>query len=106
MAGKDRTGFVAAVLLSLLGVSDDDIADDFALSGDEVVALVRWLRTREDFENHPMMNQTDDLLRSPRGAMELFLSRTLVEHGGLREWVLTLDVPNESIESLRAQLLE
>ena len=53
-----------------------------------------------------MMNQTDDLLRSPRGAMELFLSRTLVEHGGLHEWVLTLDVPNESIESLRAQLLE
>jgi protein-tyrosine phosphatase len=106
MAGKDRTGFVAAVLLSLLGVSDDDIADDFALSGDEVVALVRWLRTREDFENHPMMNQTDDLLRSPRGAMELFLSRTLVEHGGLHEWVLTLDVPNESIDSLRAQLLE
>ena len=106
MAGKDRTGFVAAVLLSLLGVSDDDIADDFALSGDEVVALVRWLRTREDFENHPMMNQTDDLLRSPRGAMELFLSRTLVEHGGLHEWVLTLDVPSESIESLRAQLLE
>jgi protein-tyrosine phosphatase len=106
MAGKDRTGFVAAVLLSLLGVSDGDIADDFALSGDEVVALVRWLRTREDFENHPMMNQTDDLLRAPRGAMEIFLSRTLLEHGGLHEWVLTLDVPHESIESLRAQLLD
>ena len=59
MAGKDRTGFVAAVLLSLLGVSDEDIADDFALSGDEVVALVKWLKTREDFEQHPMMNQSD-----------------------------------------------
>jgi protein-tyrosine phosphatase len=105
MAGKDRTGFVAAVLLSLLGVSDEDIADDFALSGDEVVALVRWLRTREDFENHPMMNQKDDLLRAPRGAMELFLARTYLEHGGLHEWVLTLDVPNESIDSLRSQLL-
>ncbi len=105
MAGKDRTGFVAAVLLSLLGVSDEDIADDFALSGDEVVALVRWLRTREDFENHPMMNQTDDLLRAPRGAMELFLARAYLEHGGLHKWVLTLNVPNESIEALRSQLL-
>jgi len=37
--------------------------------------------------------------------MEIFLSRTLLEHGGLHEWVLTLDVPHESIESLRAQLL-
>jgi protein-tyrosine phosphatase len=105
MAGKDRTGFVAAVLLSLLGVSDSDIADDFALSGDEVVALVRWLKTRENFENHPMMNQTEDLLRAPRGAMEIFLSRVTLEHGGLHDWVLTLDVPTETINSLRARLL-
>jgi hypothetical protein len=105
MAGKDRTGFVAAVLLSLLGVSDHDIADDFALSGDEVVALVRWLKSREDFENHPMMNQSEVLLRAPRGAMEIFLSRVSIEYGGLHEWVLTLDVPNETIESLRTRLL-
>ncbi len=105
MAGKDRTGFVAAVLLSLLGVSDDDIADDFALSGDEVVALVRWLKTREDFEKHPMMNQSEDLLRAPRGAMQRFLGRVTLQHGGLHDWVLTLDLPNETINTLRARLL-
>ena len=105
MAGKDRTGFVAAVLLSLLGVSDDDIADDFALSGDEVVALVEWLRSREDFENHPMMNQSEDLLRAPRGAMELFLARVTAEFGSLHAWVLTLDLPEHTIETLRARLL-
>lgn len=105
MAGKDRTGFVAAVLLSLLGVSDDDIADDFALSGDEVVALVEWLRTREDFENHPMMNQSEELLRAPRGAMELFLARVTSEFGSLHDWVLTLDLPGHTVETLRAHLL-
>ena len=105
MAGKDRTGFVAAVLLSLLGVSDEVIADDFALSGDEVVALVEWLRTREDFENHPMMNQSEDLLRAPRGAMELFLARVTAEHGSLHDWVLTLDLPAGTIDILRARLL-
>jgi protein-tyrosine phosphatase len=31
-AGKDRTGMVAALLLSLLGVSDHDIAQDYALT--------------------------------------------------------------------------
>lgn len=105
MAGKDRTGFVAAVLLSLLGVSDEVIADDFALSGDEVVALVEWLRTREDFENHPMMNQSEELLRAPRGAMELFLARVTAEHGSLHDWVLTLDLPAGTIDILRARLL-
>jgi protein-tyrosine phosphatase len=105
MAGKDRTGFVAAVLLSILGVTDDVIADDFALSGDEVVALVAWLRTREDFENHPMMNQSEELLRAPRGAMELFLARVTAEYGSLHDWVLTLDIPADATETLRARLL-
>jgi protein-tyrosine phosphatase len=31
-AGRDRTGLVAAVLLGVLGVSEDDIARDYALS--------------------------------------------------------------------------
>ena len=105
MAGKDRTGFVAAVLLSLLGVRVEDIADDFALSGEEVVALVRWLKTREDYENHPMMNQSEDLLRAPRGAMELFLARVTAEYGSLRHWVETLDVPEQAITTLRTTLL-
>jgi len=105
MAGKDRTGFVAAVLLSLLGVSDADIADDFALSGEEVVALVAWLRTREDYEDHPMMNQSEELLRAPRGAMELFLARVTSEYGSLRQWVGTLNVPAEAVETLRRTLL-
>ena len=33
MAGKDRTGIVAALILTLLGVSEPDIVADFALSG-------------------------------------------------------------------------
>ena len=32
MAGKDRTGVVCALTLALLGVSDEDIAADYALT--------------------------------------------------------------------------
>lgn len=106
MAGKDRTGVVAAVVLSLLGVSEEDIADDFALSGDEVVALVEDLRMREDFEAHPMMNQPEALLRAPRAAMEMFLARARVEHGGLDGWVRNLGVPERTIRALRTNLLD
>jgi protein-tyrosine phosphatase len=31
-SGKDRTGMVAALVLTLLGVPEDDIATDFALT--------------------------------------------------------------------------
>lgn len=106
MAGKDRTGVLAAIVLSLLGVSDDDIVADFELSGDEVIALVDYLRSREDFENHPMMNQPEALLRAPRGAMERFLAEVDVRHGGLPGYVGTLDVDDETVEALQSLLLE
>jgi protein-tyrosine phosphatase len=106
MAGKDRTGVLAAIVLSLLGVSESDIAEDFELSGDEVVALVEYLRSREDFEDHPMMNQPIELLRAPRGAMELFVAQVDVKYGGLPGYVRTLDVDDATVEALRALLLE
>lgn len=106
MAGKDRTGVLAAILLSLLGVSEADIVDDFELSGNEVVALVEHLRTREDFEDHPMMNQPEPILRAPRGAMEQFLAEADVRYGGLPGYVRTLDVDAQTVEALQSILLE
>ncbi len=105
MAGKDRTGVVAAILLSLLGVSDEDIADDFTISGDEVLAMVQDLRDREDFEDHPMMNQAEELLRAPRAAMVSFLAEVQRDFGSLSGYVRDLDVPEATIAALRARLL-
>ena len=106
MAGKDRTGVLAAIVLSLLGVSESDIAADFELSGDEVVALVDYLKSREDFEDHPMMNQPVEHLRAPRGAMELFLAEVDVKYGGLPGYVRTLNVDEATVEALQELLLE
>ena len=106
MAGKDRTGVLAAILLSLLGVSEADIVEDFELSGDEVVALVDYLRAREDFEDHPMMNQPVELLRAPRGAMELFLAGVDLQYGGLPGYVRHLDVDDATVNALQDLLLE
>ena len=43
-AGKDRTGVVAALTLSLLGVADRDIADDYALSSQATERWLDWAR--------------------------------------------------------------
>jgi protein-tyrosine phosphatase len=42
-AGKDRSGIVAAILLSVLGVSDEDIVNDFALTALSLKKFIeRW----------------------------------------------------------------
>ncbi len=41
-AGKDRTGLLAALVLSSLGVADDDVVADYALSQDATLRLVTW----------------------------------------------------------------
>jgi protein-tyrosine phosphatase len=44
-AGKDRTGIVAAVLLGLLGVPDETIVADYALSSTPMQRLVAYYKT-------------------------------------------------------------
>lgn len=39
-AGRDRTGVLAAMLLLALGADDDDIVADYALTGDNMVAIM------------------------------------------------------------------
>ena len=43
-AGKDRTGLVSAVVLGALGVSDEDIVADYAMTGRNLVAIDARLR--------------------------------------------------------------
>lgn len=45
MAGKDRTGVVAAVVLALLGVDDDTVADDYAASRFSERRYLAWRAT-------------------------------------------------------------
>ncbi len=106
MAGKDRTGVVAAIVLSLLGVSDADIADDFHLSGEQVLALVEDLKTKENYEDHPMMNQSESLLRAPREAMQMFLEEVATRYGGSAGYVSELNVPQSTVTALQEVLLE
>jgi len=62
-AGKDRTGISVGLLLSLVGVSDDDAADDYALTMLNLEPLIiDWLDTIEDSAERDRMRE----LRPPR----------------------------------------
>ena len=84
MAGKDRTGVVCALTLSLLGVSDADIAADYALTdggdgaADRVPAAAPTRRRSR---------ATSTCSTRPPDAMLLFLDDLRARHGSVEEYV-------------------
>lgn len=55
-AGKDRTGLIAALLLSLAGVAEEDIIFDYALTADRIAPLLEsFEKTAETLK----LNKTD-----------------------------------------------
>lgn len=104
-AGKDRTGVLAAILLSVLGVSDDDIASDYALSRAAMRELAEWVRTERPESYETMAAQPPAFLDAPPLAMRRFLALARSQYGSLTEYVAGSGVGTDAIESLRATLL-
>jgi protein-tyrosine phosphatase len=101
VAGKDRTGVVCALTLSLLGVSDVDIAADYALSTAGFERYNAWLAA-EHPDQTPVAPRW---YRSPAEAMLLFLPELRARHGSVRDYLTGAGLAPSSIESLRAHLL-
>jgi hypothetical protein len=97
-AGRDRTGLVALLLLSLAGVEADAIADDYALSAPELAPL------------YAVFGQPD-----PGPRIEAVLTeRGLTPRDGVldvlrdldaRAYLLAAGVAERDLDRLRARLL-
>jgi protein-tyrosine phosphatase len=92
-AGKDRTGIVAAVLLSLLGVDDADVAADYALTDRIAPQFVAdW---RADARNPPQL--WPGYGRAPERAMRLFLEAMADAYGSMRGYLRKTGVDDEQL---------
>jgi protein-tyrosine phosphatase len=101
VAGKDRTGVVCALALSVLGVSDEDIATDYALSTEATVRFTEFLRSRKiQVQQIPR-----PYFSSPAEAMLTFLRELRERHGSPEGYLLAAGIKPEQLESLRAHLL-
>lgn len=105
VAGKDRTGLLAALLLIALGVDDEQVLDDYELSGTRVVALVEHLRERGSLDDNPMLNQPLEALRAPRVALESALARIRDEHGSVERYLASCGIDAGVIAAVRTNLL-
>lgn len=103
-AGKDRTGVLAAVVLDLLDVVDDDIVADYALSRQ---ATQRWLAWFEaEYPDREIDPAAHAMLESRPETMRRFLELVRARFGSVRGYVAGLDVASETPERLAALLLE
>ncbi|MEW2531065.1 tyrosine-protein phosphatase [Streptomyces sp. NPDC047071] len=102
-SGKDRTGLLAALVLTLLGVPEAAVVEDFTLTGLATDRLVADWRAA-----HPDRELTwPDYGRAPAEVMRLFLARIAERYGFLRAYAARLlDVDEELVAALRAALLE
>jgi hypothetical protein len=102
VAGKDRTGLVAALTLHLIGVGTDAIADDYALSEAAEEPNFDWYAARyPDVTDRRWERYTV----APRAAMIAFLATVRDRWGSVAGFAASIGVTGPHIESMRRHLL-
>ena len=104
-AGKDRTGVLSAVLLGLLGVPDEIIIEDYALSAHAMAALKERLAERyPDFAEQIL--EAGEMFSAAPQNMERLLDVIRERHGGFEDWATSLGITSSTVASLRSSLLD
>ncbi len=102
-AGKDRTGMVAALVLGLLGVSDDAIAEDYARSAGVVDQLVERARTRAALADRPA---NDHLMTAEADTMHGLLAWLREQYGSIEQYALGHGLAPEAVAMLRSTMID
>jgi len=102
-AGKDRTGLVSAILLSLVGVADEVVAADYAASGAGVARLCEGWFTNAGSAAERQLRQR--LCSSPEDAMLGALEWLRDSAGGAESYLLAAGLDEQQVERLRRRLL-
>lgn len=103
-AGKDRTGVVAALLLGLAGVGDDDIADDYALTAEAMQHLLPRLMEQAALDGST--ERLKRLLSSNREDMLDLLGYMGQRYGGTAAYIRMLGLSDAQQMRLRGRLLD
>ncbi len=104
-AGKDRTGVISAVLLSLLGVCDEIIVADYAASQENLDDIIDRLLASEGYQEMLEALPPETLHAEPETMVSL-LERIRARYGSMHGYARGIGVSDASIERLRGRLLE
>lgn len=103
-AGKDRTGLIAALLLGLVGVSEDHILTDYAQTAAFIAPMVdevlqRITASDADFEKYRAF------LASDRAFMEAALRHIEDAHGSIVAYLAAIGLDQRVLERVSMRLL-
>jgi protein-tyrosine phosphatase len=105
-AGKDRTGILAAIVLSAIGVRDADIVDDYMLTAESRPARNAYLRVNEP-EYYAFLASLPATVREMHAdAIPTLLAWMRARHGSASGFLLANGVEEGSLAALKANLLE
>ncbi|HUR16757.1 MAG TPA: tyrosine-protein phosphatase [Candidatus Limnocylindrales bacterium] len=104
-AGKDRTGIIVGVILAFLGVPDDEIADDYALTQRTFAPLVEeWLDSETD--DAAERERLVALAWPSREAMLSALEHLRARYRSAADYLRDGGMTDEQLDRLRSRLLE
>ena len=97
--GKDRTGIVAALLLGLCGVAEEDIVADYCVSQ----LYLDWI-----YEKMPVSRKSEDedpFFGTAPSNMQKLLKHLREKYGGIVDYLRDCGVSDELIAKLRERLV-
>ncbi|MFC4948090.1 tyrosine-protein phosphatase [Pseudonocardia sp. GCM10023141] len=103
-AGKDRTGLATAILLSLLGVDDDEITADYVRSEANMPRIMERFRGWPRYRDH-MAAVPPEVYQAREYTIRGFLHGLRETHGGAAAWARSRGIGDAETGRLRAGLL-
>ena len=102
-AGKDRTGVVVALALTVAGVPAQAVAADYAASGERAEAIMERLR-RSRLYARDVNSKPADLQRPRAETMTAFLEQMDARYGGAGSWLTGHGLSDEDLDALWLKL--
>ena len=104
-AGKDRTGVVVAMSLTVAGVRRDAVIADYAASGNRIAAILARLRASSTYAGDLAKRPEDDDHRPRAETMAHFLEQVDRHHGGVFTWLAEHGFSGDEAGALREKLV-
>jgi protein-tyrosine phosphatase len=102
-AGKDRTGVVVALALTVAGVPAPAVAADYAATGERTEAIMTRLR-RSRLYARDINSKPADLHRPRAETMTAFLEQMDARYGGVASWLTDHGLSAADLGVLRVKL--
>jgi protein tyrosine/serine phosphatase len=103
-AGKDRTGVVIALALTVAGVPPEVIAADYAVTQSQIAAIIEQLAGNQLYDL--AVDEPDKVPPAEADKMLGVLAAIEADHGGVLAWLAEHGWTDQDTERLRATLLD